>query len=330
MKRFALAWVWFAAGFVSPLVWAQAAPAQSEGLQWLQRVSSAAQKLNFSGTFVYRNGTRSETSRIIHLVSNGNQMEKLEVLDGSPREVIRNNDEVSCYLPESRLVIIEQRSVRRGFPALLSGGLAGLNDHYLIRKGNNARVAGFDSQIIRLEPRDTWRYGHRLWVDIGSGLLLKADIFDERGEALESMAFTDLRIGESIRPEALKPSYAASARESWKVRQAKLSDLRDDAPWVFRTDLPGFRKQVALRRSLGKDGADLNMLHWVFSDGLVALSVFISPLRPPAEGGEESFQTMGALSVVKRVVDGHQLVVMGDLPPAALKHFAEGVGVRSE
>jgi sigma-E factor negative regulatory protein RseB len=330
MKLLALTWICLAAGFVSPLAWGQAAPLQSEGLQWLQRVSSAAQKLNYSGTFVYRNGSRSETSRIVHLASNGNQMEKLEVLDGSPREVIRNNDEVSCYLPENRLVIIEQRSVRRGFPALLSGGLAGLNDYYLVRKGSSARVAGFDSQIIRLEPRDAWRYGHQLWVEVGSGLLLKADIFDESGAALESMAFTDLRIGEPIRPEALKPSYAAAAKESWQVRQARLRDLRDDAPWIFRAELPGFRKQVALRRSMGKEGEDLNMLHWVFSDGLVAMSVFISPLRPQAEGGEESFHSMGALSVMKRVVDGHQVVVMGDLPPASLKRFAEGIGARGK
>lgn len=330
MRQLALAWMFLVAGGVSSMAWSQAAPIQTEGLQWLQRVSSAASRLSYSGTFVYRNGSRSETSRIVHLSSNGNQTEKLEVLDGSPREVIRHNEEVSCYLPESRLVIIEQRSVRRGFPALLSGGLAGLSDHYLIRKGSSARVAGFDSQLIRLEPRDAWRYGHQLWVDIGSGLLLKAEIVDARGDSLESMAFTDLRIGEPINPEALKPSHAATAKDNWQIRQARLRDLRDDAPWVFRAELPGFRKQVALRRSMGKDGKDLNMLHWVFSDGLVAMSVFISPLRAPSDAGEESLQSMGALSVMKRVVEGHQLVVMGDLPPAAIQVFAEGIGMRGK
>lgn len=330
MRPFALSWIWLAAGLVSHLAWAQAAPTQTEGLQWLQRVSVAPQKLNYSGTFVYRNGTRSETSRIVHLVSNGNQMEKLEVLDGSPREIVRYNDEVICYLPESRLVIVEQRSVRRGFPSLLSGGLAGLSEHYLIRTEGNARVAGFDSQIIRLEPRDVWRYGHQLWVDVGSGLLLKADIFDEDGEVLESLAFTELRIGEPIRPEALKSSHAAAAREGWHVRQARLRDLRDDTPWIFRVALPGFRKQAAFRRSAARQGENLDMLHWVFSDGLVALSVFISPLRPKADRGEESLQTMGALSVMKRVVEGHQVVVMGDLPPAALKRFADGIGMRGK
>lgn len=321
-------WLWLAAALVSFQVPAQTFPHQSEALELLQRASAAAQKLNFSGTFIYQSGTRSETSRIVHLASNGSQMEKFEVLDGSPREVIRNNDEVSCYLPDSRLVVIEQSSVRRGFPGVLTDGLAALNDHYLIRTGSRARIAGFDSRIVRIEPRDAWRYGHRLWVDVGSGLLLKTEIFDAGGTALESMAFTELRIGEPIRPEALKPSYAPAALENWQVRQAKLSDLRDDAPWVFRTELPGFRKQVALRRSMGREGEDLDMLHWVFSDGLVAMSVFISPLRPPGVGGEESFQSLGALSVMKRVVDSHQIVVMGDLPPEAIKRFAAGIGVR--
>lgn len=330
MRSAALFGLCLLASFVSPVARSQAISFQSDGLQWLQRVSVAAEKLNYSGTFVYRSGSHSETSRIVHRTSNGSQMEKLEVLDGSPREVIRTNDEVSCYLPENRLVIVEQRSVRRGFPALLPASLAGLNNHYQIRKGSTARVAGFNSQIIRLEPRDAWRYGHQLWVDIGSGLLLKATIFDGQGEVLESMAFTDLRIGDPIRPEALKPSYAEVARESWKIRQARLVDLRDDAPWQFRIEIPGFHRQAALRRSMGKDGTDLNMLHWVYSDGLVAMSVFISPLNSPNEAGEESLRTIGALSVLKRVVDGHQVVVMGDLPPAALKRFAEGIGVRGK
>jgi len=325
-----IGWLWLAASFASPVVWSQAVPVQSDGMQWLQRVTSAAQKLSYSGTFVYRNGSRSETSRIVHLASNGNQTEKLEVLDGSPREVIRHNDEVKCYLPESRLVIVEQRSARRTFPALLPVSLAGLNDHYLIRKGSTARIAGFDSQIVRLEPRDAWRYGHQLWVDVGSGLLLKAEIFDESGESLESMAFTDLHIGGPATPDALKSSYAAVAKETWQLRQAKLRDMRDDAQWLFRTDLPGFRRQASMHRSIGKDAEGLNMLHWVFSDGLAALSVFISPLRPPGEAGEEGVQSLGALSVMKRVVDGHQIVVMGDLPPAAVKRFAEGIGVRGK
>ncbi len=304
MRQVALTCCWLAAGFVSPLAWGQGQPAQPDGIQWLQRISTAAQKLSYNGTFVYRNGSRSEISRIIHIVENGRQLEKVEVLDGSPREVIRDNNEVSCYLPEKRLVIVEQRSVRRGFPSLLPASMAGLSDYYNVRKGATARVAGFDSQIVRLEPRDKWRYGHQLWVDVGSGLLLKAEIFNEAGELLESMAFTDLHIGDALTPDAVKSSYALVAKASWKFHRAKLTDMRDDAQWQFRAEVPGFRKQAAMKRSTVKHGDDIDMLHWVFSDGLVALSVFISPVPPDGGAGEESLQTLGALSVLKQVVAG--------------------------
>lgn len=321
---------WLIAAGFSPLARGQSIAIQTEGLQWLHRASQAAETLSYSGTFVYRSGHRSETSRIVHLASQGRQSEKLEVLDGSPREVIRQDDEVSCYLPENRLVIIEQRSVRRNFPALLAEGLGNLHDHYRIRTGGGERVAGFDCQTIRLEPRDEWRYGHRLWMDPVSGLLLRADIVDAQGMALESIAFTDLHIGEPIHADALKPKYEAHAKENWRIRQARLSELRDDVPWVFRSELPGFRKQTALRRVFGNEGRDAAMLQWVFSDGLAAFSVFISPLSAAQDRQEESFQTMGALSVLKRVIEGHQVVVMGDLPPAAIRHFAAGIGVRGK
>ncbi|MBA3033483.1 MAG: MucB/RseB C-terminal domain-containing protein [Gammaproteobacteria bacterium] len=332
MKIGLIAWLGLAASLLSPPILAQTSLGQQEALQWLQRVASSAQTLSYSGTFVYRNGSQSETSRIVHVVSDGNRREKLEVLDGSPREIIRFNDEVKCYLPESRLVIIEQRSTRRAFPALSPASLAGLGEHYVIRKGLRARIAGHDSQIVRLEPRDAWRYGQQFWVDLKTGLLLKADLFDERGGALESLAFTELRIGAPTHPDALKSSFpnTTDTKDAWQVRQAKSREMRDDSQWLFRIELPGFRRQAAMRRSIEQTAAKdaHEVLHWVFSDGLAAVSVFINPLSPQADPVNSEAQSFGAISVVKRVIDGHQVVVMGDVPPHAVKRFAEGIEVR--
>jgi sigma-E factor negative regulatory protein RseB len=248
--------------------------------------------------------------------------------------VIRHNDEVKCYLPESRLMIVEQRSARRTFPALLPVGLAGLGDHYVVSKGGRVRVAGIDSQIIRLDPRDTWRYGHQFWIDPVTGLLLKADMFDDRNETLESLAFTELHMGEPASLDVLKSSYAntANAKDSWQVRQAKMRDIRDDAQWLFRAELPGFRRQAAMVRGIPQSSSAEahEMLHWVYSDGLAALSVFISPLRVQREPVEVGAQSLGSISVMKRVVDDHLVVVMGDVPPATVKHFASGVEVRGK
>ena len=301
-------------------------PSQKEAMQLLQRIAVAAQKLNYTGTFVYRSGSQSETSRIVHLANNGNQSERLVVLDGSPREVVRHNDEVKCFLPEDRLVIVEPRGQRRAFPALLPASLAGLAEHYSIDKNGLARVTGFDSQIIRIEPRDSLRYGHQYWIDLGSGMLLKGEVFDERGTVLESIAFTELRIGEPTSPDAIKAGGGSNqAKDFWHVRQVRLSEIRDSVPWQFRVELPGFRRQSAMRRNITQDGVQTQeTLHWVYSDGLSAYSIFVSPHRSSVRF-DEGLQTMGAISMARRLVDGHEVVVIGDLPSSAINLVAAGV-----
>ena len=104
----------FACALVSGAVQAQA----PETLGWLRKIHDATQKLSYSGTFVYQNGSRSETSRITRYADAGGDIEKLEVMDGVPREIVREKDTVRCYLPGARLVKVDRRT-ERGFPALL-------------------------------------------------------------------------------------------------------------------------------------------------------------------------------------------------------------------
>ena len=296
------------------------ADAPADALQWLQRVAGAAQKLTYTGIFIYQSGAQTEVSRITHLVEAGNEMERIEVLDGSPREVLRFNDEVKCFLPEHRLLIVERRgSSRQTFPALLPASLASLVEHYTIRKGTTSRVAGFDSQSILIEPKDDLRYGHQFWVDTRSGLLLKAALINERGEPLETFAFTELRIGGPVDRSALDPRSDMQSGE-WQVHNVRTA-RGEDNQWLFRTQLPGFRKVMGMRRQVRPDTPE--MTHVVFSDGLAAVSVFIEPLAgsKPVTG----LFAMGAINAYKRVVGDHLLVVMGDIPPASVKKLADGI-----
>ena len=75
------------------------AQADTSALQWLERIYAATEKLSYSGTFVYQQGQQVETSRIAHVVDASGSRERLETLDGAPREIVRTGDEVVCYLP---------------------------------------------------------------------------------------------------------------------------------------------------------------------------------------------------------------------------------------
>lgn len=320
---------WFIAclaGAAALPVIAQQQMSPADGLKVLERIAAAAQQLNYAGVFVYQSGTRTETSRITHLGDGTHEFERLEALDGSPREIVRHNDEVRCYLPESRLVIVERRSGQRSFPALMPGSLAGLSEHYVVRKGGAGRVAGFDSQSIIVEPKDGNRYGHQLWIDAKTGLLLKAAMLNEKGEPIETFMFTELKIGKGVgsMPPATPPDG------NWRTHVVRsVETRRDDSQWLFRNSIPGFRRQSDIKRQMHPGGGEAT--HVMFSDGLAAVSVFIEPVtgKEPSPAAAEAPVSVGAINILKRRIGGHQLVVVGDVPAEALRQFADGIEPRN-
>jgi sigma-E factor negative regulatory protein RseB len=308
---------------LSALLLAPASSLAEDGLALLHRIAQGSRQLTYSGVFVYRSGSRVDTSRIVHSVSDGVEVERIEALDGSPREVLRAGSEVKCFFPEEKLLIIESRPSQRGFPTLLPAGLGSLPEHYAIHGGNPGRVAGVSSRAVLLKPRDEWRYGHEFWMDVASGLLLKATLIGAGGEALESFAFTQVKIGGPLEHGALKPGFDL---ERVRVQQVRTTELRpDDMGWTFRTVLPGFRKVASMKRQAGGAGssAAAESLHVVFSDGLATISVFIEPGGPAGE--QEATATLGPVNVYRRQIDEYRVVVMGEVPAVAVKRLGEGM-----
>lgn len=296
-----------------------AAPAiADDGLALLNRIAQGSRVLTYSGTFVYRSGGRVDTSRIVRAFNNGVEMEKIEALDGSPREVFRVGSDVKCFFPEERLLIVESRSKQREFPALLPTGLGSLPEHYAIRTGGLGRVAGVMSRAVLLEPRDELRYGHEFWMDVASGLLLKANLIGANGETLESFAFTQVKIGGPLDQDALKPGFDS---ERVRVQQVRTVELKpDDIGWSFRS-LPGFRKVAAMKRQAAPDKPE--SVHVVFSDGLASISVFIEPGGSVSEADTQA--TVGPVNVFRRQIGEHRVVVMGEVPALAVRRLGEGM-----
>ena len=290
-----------------------------DGLALLQRIAQGSRELTYSGTFVYRSGGKVDTSRIAHSLRDGIEFERIEALDGSPREVIRVGGEVKCFFPDEKLVIIENRSIGRGFPALLPAGLGSLPEHYAIRSGGEGRVAGLKSRAVLLQPRDDLRYGHEFWMDAVSGLLLKANLVDARGETLESFVFTQVKIGGPLEHGALQARFNT---EQVRVQQVRTTELKaDDMDWMFRTLLPGFRKVVSMKRQTAPEHPE--SLHVVFSDGLASISVFIEP--GGSIGDAETVATLGPVNVYRRQLGDHRVVVMGEVPALAVRRLGDGV-----
>ena len=297
---------------------ATAAHAQSpESLALLKKIQEATRNLSYSGTFVYQQGKQSETSRITRLASA--DVEKLEVLDGLPRELVRTKDTVRCYLPQAKVVKVEQRTPDRTFPALLPERINALARHYDIALGEARRIAGFDCQSVSLTPKDNLRYGYHLYADRASGMLIGAVTVDSTGNQIEQFMFTQLAIG-NVTPEMVKPRQTAAG---WRVEDAEAAPATL-AGWTLKPDLPGFQKVVELKRRM--ESKPVGQV--VFSDGLAAVSVFIEPLEgrrgPPRTG----LASLGAIHIYTREVANHMVTVVGEAPAASVQRIGNAVEYR--
>jgi sigma-E factor negative regulatory protein RseB len=240
-------------------------------------------------------------------------------MDGVPREIIRTRETVRCYLPESRIVKVEKRSPEREFPALLPERVTALARHYEITLGELHRVAGYECREIVLKPKDNLRYGHRLYADTRTGMLLKAVTFDAADKPIERITFTELSLGGVTRDMA-RSQYAAAP---WRVEDAAVSPATL-AGWALKNELPGFQKVAELRRRLAESRPVSQI---VFSDGLAAVSVFIEPLES-RQNVRTGLARMGAIHIYTREVSNHMVTVVGEAPALSVQRIADAVEYR--
>ncbi len=281
--------------------------------QWLQIVQQAARRLDYSGTLVYQQGAEVRMSRIVHVFDGKVSHERLQPMDGRPREFIRQADEVKCLIPEAKRVVIERRTRAASFPALAEAATGELLQHYTVKATGRERVGGFDCQVVEIRPRQGDRYGYRLWVDRASGLLLRSQTLDERGDVLEQIAFAEVRIG-GVDRDLLKPSWPT---DGWKVDDAahRPVDLKEQG---WRLSPPaGFKPLYAVRRPMPAGQA----LQAVYSDGLASLSVFIEPA--PASASSEALPRQGPINAYSRRLGDAMVTVVGEIPADTARAVAQ-------
>lgn len=298
---------WWILGFAGLMVMSGVARAEV-ALDWLNRAAAAAKQLNYSGVYVYHHGEHVEVLRVLHRTDATGEQEKVEVLDGTPRQFLRINNDVYCHLPDGKHVRLERNASRRFFPALLPAQPARLLDYYDARLGGTERVAGRPCQVVTLEPRDGYRYAFNLWLDKQSGLPLKSRIVNENGGVVSMYVFSEIQVGKVPDAQLFRNDLAGK-----RIQQASL-DKPMGAAWHV-TPPPGYEKMQEAMRSLpGKQGP---VTHLMFSDGLSVLSMFVEPVNPQIQG-LQGLSAEGAIGIYARKVDGYNVTTLGEVPSTAL------------
>jgi len=283
---------------------------EAEATALLQRVADASRNLPYEGVFVLRHGPVEQTLRVVNQLAGTFKESRLLAMDGKRREVRCHQDEAMSITPEGSSVRLERRVGSRHFPDLLPRNTSALASWYSVRLGKQGRVAGLDCQDVELQPRDGYRWGYVLCAEKQSYLPLRAVVVNQKGQPMLQYAFRELRIGKTGPVEAMPHSVQALAQA--------LNYNSSSAVAVNRLP-PGFATVAAVRRKLPNSSEEVE--HWVFSDGLTHISMFVERADRPVESvkGESK---LGMIHMLKRQVGGWQVTILGEAPWAAVESIS--------
>ena len=293
----------------------------TDPLEWLQRAAQAARSASYAGTYAHSNGDRASTVRITHVSVGNVEQERIEPLDGPPHEIVRRNDEMSCYFPDSKTIRLDRRVSARFFPAVLSAPPAALAESYALSLGKTENVLGFDCQWIRMEPKDAMRYSQSLCAEVNSGLVIRAKTFNAQHQVIEQYTFTELRIGPTVARNDVKSTFEARVKRWFTDSRPRDEAKGVDTGWAVNDPPAGFQKVTELHRMLPGRPAPVSQI--VFSDGMANISVFVEANSPPrtAEASSEDGTTTFFVHPM-----GETLVsVLGEVPLATAQQVARSV-----
>jgi len=304
-------------------------------MQWLGRMNHALTTLDYEGTFAHWQHGKVEMLRIIHRVKNGVVSERLKSLDGSGREFIRRGTNLTCYLPDKHVVLVEHMLPKHS----LLGGVPVINAEtahfYVIRQVAHMRIDQHDTRLITVMPRDQYRYGYRLWI-ARSGMPLKIQLWDTRhgGHVIEQIAFATLKIRSHIPDSAFQPGISTAGyrwlRNEALPRSAK-TQVKTPAKSPAKTPSwnalwlpPGFH--MSMHAAQVMPGAPGPVEHLVYTDGLASVSVFVERHTEAVPGSRRvESARMGASYVFSTFVDGHRVTAVGEVPARTVRSIADSV-----
>ncbi len=313
------------AALLSLSVQAAAPLSANDAAIWLQRMSDAARGVAYEGVFVVQHGSAMQTHSILNRPAGTAQTEResrIAAMDGAQREVRCTQNGSVSRVTEGGQVKLEKRLNSRHFPDLLPLNATTLANWYGVKLGEFSRVAGLECRQVEIVPKDAFRWGYVLCADKDSGLPLKAVMVNEAGVPLMQYAFAESRIGAAPRVEA------QSSQTRWAMPALPVSMRPIDVEAVHIKSLPpGFSRITAVRRTLPNKTGEVE--HWVFSDGLTHISLFLEPATRPIESVRGQSK-QGSINMVKRQVGPMQATILGDAPWPAIEAIAMGLEARPD
>jgi len=178
-----------------------------------------------------------------------------------------------------------------------------LGNFYGFSLDTGQTVAGRDTYRLSVRPKDTLRLGYVMDVDHATDVPLRVLTLTPEGQMVERFEFAEFE------PIAKTPS---SAPERESVQASSMRFALSALP-------PGF--------SVINSGVT-PVEHWLLSDGLATMSVYVEPRSQGVKPGEGVVVRGATLTYTKGTLEHALVTVVGEVPVTTARLVAEAVRSR--
>ena len=302
--------------------------ADERAIELLNRMNRALHQLSYTGTLAYLRGNTLSTLHIEHLVNNGIESERVVRLNEAGSEVSRELKGFSlASIPKIRAEMLKV---------------------YSFDMGRRNRVANIPCTIITARPKDRARYLQKYCIDTSTGMLLDYMLVGKSHKPVEQFMFTTINIqappkaaleeqaenqdainnndvvrqGAAKVTQVVKKATLSNANRMSKPQALKKRDLDDG--WVMEALPRGYEVNRAPHLETETSNSQGVTKHYIVSDGLSALSVFVSPLTDETPLHAVKINS-GALNIVTQKKQGYLITVVGEVPETTLKNIINSI-----
>ncbi len=320
--------------------------------QYFNQMVKAVKTINYKGILVFNSVAPGDgsISALKIIGKNSEQKEvKISSIDGKPVSIYRKNNKVKELLGGRHQL---EKIINNPFENFCARTLnqEQLAKNYQLNFKKDSVTAGRDVKVVMLAPKNQQVYGYSFYIDKETYMPLKMDYIPSNGTSINSYMFVDIDYpkhladqdmvikgqGKIVIPEdaeeqqALKerstiakpqenPKPIAQAMESVKAKPTGQSKIK----WQVGYLPSGF---VLIDHQIQKNHEKQNNVeHFVFSDGIALISVYIE--KVPENQIFRGSSIKGAMSAFGTVKDGHQVVVVGKIPIATLEQVGKSVHI---
>lgn len=287
--------------------------------EWLDRMATAVDTLDYEGTVIRRQNGEAQALKVVHKVVGGVVNEKVITQEGNGLEIIRIGNEVHCILPDRKSVLIEQWNDKSTLFSTLPASDIQFGNAYDLSVVREERVAGRPAVLLAIRPHDLYRFGHRLWLDRETGFPLRTELVGNDGRLIEQLKFADINFEAGTSGQALEPSMSLE-NFTWYTEPQRIEAADIETDWAC-SDLPtGFRVISTKHEQL--PGADAPVTHIVYGDGLATVSVFVAEKQDQTIARRANVGASNSFSIE---IDNHQVTAVGEVPSETVQRIASSM-----